>query len=171
MEPGDIAEVLALLRNFAEYEKLSEYCTATADRFRVALFGDGAVVQGLVAHSGDVLAGYALFYPNFSSFRAELGMYLEDIYLRPEYQGGGNGKAMVQEIARIAADRGFERIDFQVLDWNTPAIEFYKKLGAVSNDEETHFKFSGDAFATLASRSKSRSEIKDFGLAPTEPKS
>lgn len=149
MEPGDIAGVLELLREFAEYEKLSEYCTATAERFHVALFGDAPVAQGLVAHSGDVLAGYALFYPNFSSFRGECGMYLEDIYLKPEFQGGGNGKAMLQEVARIAAVRGFERIDFQVLDWNASAIGFYKKLGAVSNDDETHFKFSGEAFVAL----------------------
>lgn len=151
MMPGDIAGVLELLDEFAEYEKLSEYCTATAERFHNALFGVDAIVNGLVAHSGDVLAGYALFYPSFSSFRGERGMYLEDIYLKPEFRGGGSGKAMLQEIARIAANRGFERIDFQVLDWNTLAIEFYKKLGAVSNDNETHFKFSGDAFAALVS--------------------
>ncbi len=150
MEPGDIPGVLELLKEFAEYEKLSEYCTATAERFQAAMFGADAMVEGLVALSGDMLAGYALFYPNFSSFRGERGMYLEDIYLRPEFQGGGNGKAMLKEIARVTAERGFERIDFQVLDWNTPAIEFYEKLGAVSNDDETHFKFSGDAFARLS---------------------
>ena len=150
MEPGDIPGVLELLKEFAEYEKLSEYCTATAERFQAAMFGADAMVEGLVALSGDMLAGDALFYPNFSSFRGERGMYLEDIYLRPEFQGGGNGKAMLKEIARVTAERGFERIDFQVLDWNTPAIEFYEKLGAVSNDDETHFKFSGDAFARLS---------------------
>jgi len=150
IQPDDIADVLVLLREFAEYEKLSEYCTATEERFRTALFGDDAVVRGLVAVAGEALAGYALFYPSFSSFRGERGMYLEDIYIAPEFRGGGTGKMMLKEIVRVAAERGFERIDFQVLDWNTNAVEFYKKLGAVSNDEETHFKFSGKAFDTLA---------------------
>ena len=150
MEPNDIAGVLELLKEFADYEKLSDYCTATEERFHAALFGNYSAVQGLVAFRGNALAGYSLFYPNFSSFRGERGMYLEDIYIKPDFRGGGSGKLMLQEIASIAAARGFERIDFQVLDWNTPAIEFYKNLGAVSNDEETHFKFSGEAFEALA---------------------
>ncbi len=90
------------------------------------------------------------FYPNFSSFRGERGIYLEDIYIKPEFRGAGAGKLLLSEVARIAAERGFERMDFQVLDWNTPAIEFYKRLGAVCNADETHFKFSGEAFAALA---------------------
>lgn len=151
MEPGDIAGVLELLREFAEYEKLSEYCTVTAERFQAALFGDDSFVNGVVAINSGSIAGYALFFPYFSSFRGERGIFLEDLYLNPEFRGGGNGKLMLKEVARIAAARGFERIDFHVLDWNATAIEFYKKLGAASNDDETHFKFSGDAFEALAS--------------------
>lgn len=159
MEPEDIPGVLELLREFAEYEKLSEYCTATDARFHQALFGETPVVDGLVATSGETLAGYALFYPSFSSFRGERGMYLEDIYLSPNFRGGGNGKALLTGVARIAAERGFERIDFQVLDWNTAAIDFYKKLGAEYHDGETHFKFAGDAFRSLAMAPPASSQL------------
>lgn len=151
MQPGDIPAVLRLLREFAEYEKLSDYCTATEEGLNEAIFGETAIAEGIVATEGENLSGYAIFYPNFSSFRSERGLYLEDIYLSPQFRGGGGGRRMLAEIARLASGRGFKRIDFQVLDWNTPAIEFYKKLGAVSNDDETHFKFSGDAFLSLAS--------------------
>jgi len=105
----------------------------------------------LIAIDGENRVGYALFYPNFSSFRGERGLHLDDIYIRDEYRGTGVGETMLRDIAHIAASRGFERIDFQVLDWNTAAVKFYKKLGAVSNDEETHFKFAGEAFTALAS--------------------
>ncbi|MFT3742763.1 MAG: GNAT family N-acetyltransferase [Pyrinomonadaceae bacterium] len=150
MESRDVPGVLELLREFAEYEKLSQYCTATEERFQAALFGEGSFANGIVALSGDEIAGYAIFYPNFSTFRGERGMYLEDIYIRPAFRGGGTGKMMLQEVARCAAGRGFERIDFLVLDWNTPAIEFYKRLGAECNEDETHFKFAGEAFAELS---------------------
>lgn len=150
MEARDLPNVLELLKEFAEYEKLSEYCTATEERFQTALFGSSAVADGIVAFDGEDMAGYAIFYPNFSTFRGERGVYLEDIYIRPQFRGGGGGKQMLKAVAARAAERGFERIDFMVLDWNTPAIEFYKKLGAECNDDETHFKFAGAAFRSLA---------------------
>jgi len=142
---------MALVRELATFENLSEYCTVTEERLLSAMFGENAVVEGLIAFEGDTAIGYALYYPNFSSFRGERGFHLDDIYISSKYRGKGIGEAMLKEIARAAASRGFERIDFHVLDWNTPALKFYKKLGAVSNDEETHFKFSGDAFERLAS--------------------
>jgi ribosomal protein S18 acetylase RimI-like enzyme len=151
MLPEDLPCVLALLREFAVYEGLNEYCTATENRLSLALFGEAAVAEGLIAFAGDTAIGYALYYPNFSSFRGERGFHLDDIYISSEFRGKGFGEAMLNEIARDAASRGFERIDFHVLDWNRPAVEFYKKLGAVCNDEETHFKFAGDAFEQLAS--------------------
>jgi len=95
--------------------------------------------------------GYAFFFPNFASFRGQRGFYLEDIYIAESYRGKGVGEAMLRELARLAASRGYERIDFVVLDWNTSAIEFYKKLGAEMDRSERHFKFTDDAFRSLAS--------------------
>jgi ribosomal protein S18 acetylase RimI-like enzyme len=151
IEPADIPNVLSLLREFSVYENLQDYCTVTDERLRSALFSDHSVVEGLIAFDGNAAVGYALYYPNFSSFRGERGFHLDDIYVASDHRGKGIGKAMLKEIAREAASRGYERIDFHVLDWNTPAVEFYKGLGAVSNDEETHFKFAGEAVERLAS--------------------
>lgn len=142
--------VLALMKELAIYENLSSYCTITEERLHSAMFGANALVDGLLALDGEIAVGYALFYPNFSSFRGELGFHLDDLYVKGEYRGKGIGELMLKEIAREAASRGFERIDFNVLDWNSDAIEFYKKRGAVRNDEERHFKFSGDAVRRLA---------------------
>lgn len=147
----DIGTVVSLLREFAEHENLSEYCTATEERFVNAMFGEGAIVEGLIACYDELPAGFALFYPNFSSFRGQRGLHLEDIFVRSEYRGSGIGKAMLKEIARLAVERGYERLDFLVLDRNVTAINFYEKLGAENNAEETHFKFSDDAFRALAS--------------------
>jgi ribosomal protein S18 acetylase RimI-like enzyme len=91
-----------------------------------------------------------LFYPCFASFSGQMGLYLEDIYVKPSHRGQGVGEAMLRRLAQTARERACERIDFQVLDWNTPAIRFYEKLGAVRNDDERHFKFSGEAFERLA---------------------
>lgn len=146
----DLADVVSLMREFAEYEKLTDYLEATTSKLDAAMFGDNAFVSGLIALDGDRPVGYALFHPNFSSFRCQVGMYLEDIYLSPECRGQGVGEAMLKQIAKITRQMGGERIDFQVLDWNKPAIDFYKKLGAVCNADETHFKFTDLAFNNLA---------------------
>lgn len=148
--PADIEQVLGLLREFAEFEKLSEYCTATPERFYAALFGEASIVSGLVAADAGTIVAYALFYPNFASFRGERGLYLEDIYITPTHQRTGLGRKLLAELARTCLERGYERIDFQVLDWNTNAIDFYRSLGAVSNDDETHFKFGIQPINKLA---------------------
>lgn len=148
---ADIPNVIRLLLEFAEYEKLLDHVDTTEEKLRRAMFGEGAFVEGLVAVVEHNLAGYAIFYPNFASFRGQPGLYLEDIYISAAHRGRGLGETMIREIARLARTRGFERIDFQVLDWNTPAIEFYKKLGAVRDETERHFKFTDEAFANLAS--------------------
>lgn len=151
IKPKDIPNVLNLLREFAAFEDLSAYCTVTEERLHSAMFGTAPVVEGLIAFDGETAVGYALYYPNFSSFKGDRGFHLDDIYVSSQYRGKGIGELMLKEIACTAASRGYERIDFHVLDWNTPAVKFYRKLGAVSNDEETHFKFAGDAFQRLAS--------------------
>ncbi|CAN5443106.1 GNAT family N-acetyltransferase [soil metagenome] len=150
IEPKDLAAVVSLLREFAEFEKLSEYVEVTEESLWIAMFGESPVVEGLIVHNAEEAAGYALFYRNFSSFRGQLGLHLEDIYVKPEYRGRSIGEMMLREIASIAADRGFERIDFNVLDWNQAAIDFYFRHGAVRNDDERHFKFAGEAFRSLS---------------------
>src|SRR5438067_10634966 len=147
---NDIATVIALMREFAEYENLSEFCEITDARLFAAMFGEDCFVEGLIAFAGQVAAGYALFYPDFASFRGKRGLILEDLYIKPEYRRHTLGQTILREIAKSARRRGFERIDFQVLDWNTPAIAFYEKLGALRHHDERHFKFTHAAFDTLS---------------------
>lgn len=149
--PEHVPAILSLLREFAEYENLSQYVEATEENFHAALFGEDSTAEAIVAITNDQVVGYAVFYPNFSTFRGQRGIYLEDIYIQPEHRRGGSGEKMLRHIARLAKSRGFERIDFQVLNWNTPAINFYKKHGAVIDDSERHFKFTDEAFKNLAS--------------------
>ena len=146
----DIPALLELLREFAEYENLLHYLEVDAERLERAFFSDGATVEGLIAREGGEAVGYAFFFPNFASFRGQRGFYLEDIYIRPAYRGRGIGQAILRELARLAASRGFERIDFVVLDWNTSAIGFYKQLGAEMDESERHFKFTDQNFKDLA---------------------
>jgi len=148
--PADAAAIISLMRDFAVFEKLLEYFEITDSKLIEVLFGKDRFAQCLVAEDGGLLAAYAIFYPNFATFRGQLGMHLEDLYISPEFRGRGIGEAMLREIAKIAAARGFERIDFQVLDWNKPAIDFYLKHGAVRDDVERHFKFTDNAFTELA---------------------
>ena len=151
IKENDLAAVVDLMQSFAEYENLAEYCTVTTERLYRAMFSSEAVVEGLIAYDDETPIAYALFHPNFSSFRGEMGLYLEDIYILTEYRRHKLGLQMLSKIASIAKLRGLERIDFLVLDWNTPAVNFYLKHGAESYDGESHFKFAGEAFAHLAS--------------------
>ena len=146
----DAAAVIGLLRAFAKFENLEQFCEITEEKLLDAMFGKDSFVEGLVAEANGQIVAYAIFYPNFASFRGQKGIYLEDIYIDAEYRGQGIGDAMLKEIAKISKSRGFERIDFQVLNWNTPAIKFYEKHGAVLDNDERHYKFTGDAFQTLA---------------------
>ena len=127
---SDIPHILTMMREFAEYEGLGEYVETTAERLRIAMFDEKSFVDGLMAFDGDEPVAYALFYPYFASFRGQRGMYLEDIYIKAECRGNNLGERMLREIARIAHSRGFERIDFQVLETNYSAIDFYEKHGA-----------------------------------------
>jgi len=146
----NIPQIIALMREFAEYEKLLEYLEVTEERLKIALFGDGKVAEAIVALDGDTVIGYAVFFPYFATFRGQRGVYLEDIFITKTARGKGVGEMMLKYIAKLAKERGFERIDFQVLEWNAPAIGFYERLGAERNDDERHFKFSDEAFENLA---------------------
>ncbi|MGQ0540903.1 MAG: GNAT family N-acetyltransferase [Blastocatellia bacterium] len=150
LEPQDLPAIIALMRDFAEFEQLGDYFQVTEENLSAAMFGDGAFVEGLMAFEDSKPIAYALFYPNFASFRGQRGFYLEDIYIDENHRGKGIGEAMLRQIARIAKSRGYVRIDFQVLEWNNSAIAFYHKLGAIRNDDERHFKFTDAAFASLS---------------------
>ena len=146
----NVPQIFALMREFAEYEKLLDSFETTEERLKIALFGDGKVADAILAFDGEQAIAYAIFFPNLATFRGQRGIYLEDIFITKRARGSGLGEMMLKFIAKIAKERGFERIDFQVLQWNTPAIEFYEKLGALRDDEERHFKFTDEAFQKLA---------------------
>ena len=151
VEPKNIPQIIALIREFAEYENLSEYCEVTEENLSLALFGEKKIAEAIIVFDDETAVGYAIFYPNFSSFRGQRGIYLEDIFIKPEFRGKRIGELMLRHIAGIGKERGFRRIDFQVLEWNAPAIKFYEKLGAHRDEEERHFKFTDAAFEKLAS--------------------
>lgn len=150
VEIENVPQIIALLREFAEYENLSEFVEITEERLKIALFGEGKTAEAIVAFDGETPIGYAVFYPNFSTFRGQRGFYLEDIYITKSFRKKGIGEMMLKFIAKLGKERGFERIDFLVLEWNSPAVEFYKKLGAIRDEEERHFKFTDDAFQKLS---------------------
>ena len=146
----DLLAILELMREFAEYEKLASFLEVTETKLRAAMFGNNAFVEGLIALDNSDHAGYAIFYPCFSTFRGQRGIFLEDLYVSERYRGTGLGGLMLRKIAGLASSRGFERIDFHVLDWNDSAIGFYQKLGATHANDERYFKFTDDTFAKLA---------------------
>ena len=149
---SDVPGIIEMMREFAEFENLLDSFKVTESSLTNAMFEPDGLVEALIAEDGDLPVGYMLFYPCFASFSGQMGLYLEDIYIQPAHRGRGAGELMLRRLAQIASERGCERIDFQVLDWNTSAIGFYEKLGAVRNDDERHFKFAGEAFIKLASR-------------------
>lgn len=148
--PAEIDTIFEMMRRFAAFEGLTEYMTTGPAELHAAVFGGNAFVEAFIAVCGDVPAGYAIFYPHFSSFRGESGYFLEDIYIEEAFRGSGIGKALLRAIARRGRERGFTRIDFQVAESNVNALSFYRSLGAVANEDERHFKFSDAAFEKLA---------------------
>lgn len=147
---SDVPAILGMMRGFAEFEKLLDSFKVTEQSLASVIFGPAGFVECLIAEEGESTVGYMIFYPCFASFSGQMGLYLEDIYIKPTHRGRGVGEAMLRKLVQIAMERGCERIDFQVLDWNIPAIGFYQNLGAVRNDDERHFKFSGKAFEKLS---------------------
>lgn len=147
---SDVPRIVEMIREFAEFENLSEFCEVTEENLREAMFGESTCVEGLMAFDDNKAIGYALFYQNFASFRGQRGFYLEDLYVKEEYRRHKIGAAFLKKLAQIAASRNFRRIDFMVLDWNEPAIKFYRKLGAAMDEDERHFKFTDAAFEKLS---------------------
>jgi GNAT superfamily N-acetyltransferase len=149
--PADVPVVHALVRELAAYEKAPQEAKASPEQLREALFGVRPAAFAHVAEddsTGEVV-GFALWFLNFSTWRGVHGIHLEDLYVRPEARGGGHGRALLAELARICVERGYERLEWAVLDWNRPAIGFYESLGARAQDEWTVYRLSGGALAAL----------------------
>ncbi len=146
---SDIPAILALMREFAEFENLLEYLEVTEEGLKVVLFGENAFVQSLIAFDGEKAIAYAFFYPAFSSFRGQTSVYLEDIFITAKYRKYGIGEKLLKKVAQIGRKFGAVRMDFQVLEWNLPAVRFYEKHGAVIDEDEKHFKFVDAAFQKL----------------------
>jgi GNAT superfamily N-acetyltransferase len=148
--PIDIPLVLDFIRGLAEYEKLAHLVSATAETLQDSLFGSQPGAEVVLAFDGDTAVGFAVFFHNFSTFLGKRGLWLEDIFVKPTYRTRGYGRALFLHVARIAHERGCGRFEWAALDWNTPAIEFYKAHGAVALDDWTIFRASGDTLARLA---------------------
>ena len=145
----DVPLILQLIRELAEYERLPHEVVANEELLAGALFSERPAAEALIASLDGEPVGFALFFTNFSTFLARPGIYLEDLFVRPHARGRGIGRAMLQRIAAIAVERNCGRMEWSVLDWNGPAIGFYRNLGAVPMDEWTVFRLTGDALARL----------------------
>ncbi|HEV3140501.1 MAG TPA: GNAT family N-acetyltransferase [Vicinamibacterales bacterium] len=148
----DVPTILQMIKALAEYEKLSHAVTATEARLRETLFGPHPAAEVIMAHAGDRPAGFALFFHNYSTFLGQRGLYLEDLFVVPEWRGHGLGRLLLSRLAAIALDRDCGRLEWSVLDWNTPAIGFYRRLGAVPMEDWTIYRLTGDALSRLAAR-------------------
>jgi len=149
--PDDIQIICDLIRSLAEYERLSHAVTFESDRLREFLFGPRPYAEVLLAEEAGQVVGFALFFHNFSTFVGKPGMYLEDLFVKPEHRGQGHGKALLLAVARLAVERGCGRMEWSVLDWNEPSIRFYKSLGAVPLSEWQIFRLTEDALSRLTS--------------------
>ena len=149
---SDVPVILKFIRDLAEYEKLLHLVVATEEDIREHVFGANPVAEVLLAYWDSKPVGFALYFRNFSTFLGQAGIYLEDLFVEPEHRGKGIGKALLIRLAKIAVERGYGRVQWAVLDWNTPSIEFYRSLGAVPQDDWTVYGLTGDTLAQLAEK-------------------
>ena len=147
----DVPLIRQLIAELAEYERLADAAVATDDDLRAQLFGAQPAAEVLIGEVDGEAAGFALFFHNFSTFLGKRGLYLEDLFVRPAFRGSGLGRHLMASLARIAVQRDCGRFEWSVLDWNAPAIGFYRTLGATGMDEWTIQRLEGDALRALAS--------------------
>jgi GNAT superfamily N-acetyltransferase len=149
-ELGDVPLIANLIRGLARYEKLEHEVTMTEERLTSYLFGERRYAETLIAEDDGEPVGFALFFHTFSTFLAQPGLYLEDLFVVPEHRGGGIGHALLERLARVAIERGCGRLEWAVLDWNQDAIRFYERLGAKPNSEWTVYRLTGEPLRVLA---------------------
>lgn len=150
---SDVPVILDFIRQLADYERLSHAVAATEQALRETLFGARPYAEVLVAHWDEEPVGFALFFHNYSTFLAKPGIFLEDLFVNPSARGRGIGKALLTRLAELAIERHCGRVEWSVLDWNAPSIEFYRRMGATPMDEWTIFRLTGDALAQHKRRS------------------
>src|ERR1041385_8048704 len=153
---SDVPLILQFIRDLAEYERLSHKVVATEERLRESLFGSPRFAEVIIGEEDGRAVGFALFFHNYSTFLAQPGIYLEDLFVKPEARGRGYGKALLARLAQLAVERNCGRVEWAVLNWNEPSINFYKALGAVPMDEWTVYRLRGEALEKLAGTSGHR---------------
>lgn len=149
----DLEIICQLIRDLAQYEKLTHTVTLDKDRLRDDLFGPRPFAEVLLAEEAEQVVGFALFFHNYSTFVGKPGIYLEDLFVKPEHRGKGHGKALLLAVARLAVERDCGRMEWSVLDWNEPSIRFYKSLGAVPMSEWQIFRLTATALCQLTEES------------------
>ena len=153
IRPGELKDVpliAELIRGLARYEKLEHEITMTEEKLMAHLFGERRYAETLIAEDGGQPVGFALFFHSFSTFLAQPGLYLEDLFVVPARRGAGIGRALLERLAQVAVDRGCGRLEWAVLDWNKDAIRFYERLGAKPNSEWTVYRLTGEPLHALA---------------------
>ncbi len=150
IRPDDVPAVVALVRELAEYEKAAHEVRLSDQQLHDRLFGEAPALFGHVAEVDGDVVGVALWFLNFSTWRGTHGIYLEDLYVQPAHRGTGLGKELLRTLAGLCVERGYSRLEWWVLDWNTPSIEFYTRAGAVPMDEWTVFRLTDDALTDFA---------------------
>jgi GNAT superfamily N-acetyltransferase len=150
VRPDDVPAVVGLVRELAEYERALHEVRLTEDQLADCLFGDSPALFGHVAEVDGEVAGIALWFLNFSTWRGTHGIYLEDLYVSPAHRGTGLGRELLRTLAEVCVQRGYSRLEWAVLDWNTPSIDFYKAAGAEAMDEWTVFRLTDDALSAFA---------------------
>lgn len=149
-QPADVAAVVGLVHELAEYERAAESCTLSEQQLTAALFSDHPALFGHVVEVEGVVVGCALWFLNFSTWRGVHGIYLEDLYVQPAHRGAGMGRGLLTVLARECRERGYARLEWAVLNWNAPSIGFYRALGARPQDDWTVFRLTDDALTALA---------------------
>ena len=148
--PRDVPLILTFIRELAEYERLAHEVRATEAQLHATLFAPHPAAEVVIAEYGGAPAGFALFFASYSTWEGKPGLYLEDLFVRPEARGKGIGRRLLEHLARLTLKRGWARLEWRVLDWNEPTIAFYKKLGAAPLDDWTVFRVAGDSLENLA---------------------
>lgn len=151
---SDVGDLLAMIRELAEYERLSHAVVATEEHLRRALFGDPRFAEALLAEVEGTAAGFALYFSTFSTFVGRPGLWLEDLFVRPTFRRQGIGRTLFQRIAALAVERDCGRMEWAVLDWNQPAIDFYRRLGALPLSDWTTFRLDAEALNRIGNRGK-----------------